>query len=103
MPDNETLNRILSDPHSTEEERAEAQRLLDTEHANSHDQQLRLTGISTNRRGRARPTDICRCDLSARGDAICRCGVPGFASSAIAPCHQQTRERLDDVPGRGYG
>src|SRR5579872_6434170 len=46
MPERETLQRILSDPHSTEEERAEAQRLIDERSANSHEQRLRLTGIA---------------------------------------------------------
>jgi hypothetical protein len=43
MPDKETLQRIVSDPHSSEEERSEAQHLLSAEPAD--EPELHLTGI----------------------------------------------------------
>jgi hypothetical protein len=44
MPDKETLQKIIADPHSSDEERSEAKRLLDAEPSTEH--RLRLTGIA---------------------------------------------------------
>jgi hypothetical protein len=44
MPDKETLQKIIADPHSSGEERSEAKRLLDAEPPTAH--RLRLTGIA---------------------------------------------------------